>query len=133
MAKKKDWLKHAFAVDPPGAAEPTAEQQGPVDRVCREVVKRHMTTPALLALEALQPMNFVGSQAMHFFHPFVSVFTDTDGYRHFAAFLERRGSVEYLCRRIEEMEAECETTETPDESPTEPGDDDDGPPATDTD
>lgn len=133
--RKTAWFRHAFAVDPAGAAEPTADQQGPVDRICREIVKRHLTTPALITLEALQPMNYVGSQAMHFFQPFVSVFVNTDGYRHFAAFLERRGSVEYLCRRIEELEAECtsnekraaptDRTDSAEEAPTPASDGDD--------
>ena len=43
-----NWLKHAFAVDPPGPAEPTDAQRVPVDKICREIVPRHMTTPALL-------------------------------------------------------------------------------------
>ena len=101
------WLKHAFAVDPPGPAEPTPEQQAAVDKVCAEIVRRHLTTPALLFLEMSRPLNFLGAQALHFFAPFVSVLTDAEGHRHFAAFLERRGSVDYLCRRMEELEAEA--------------------------
>ena len=34
------WLKHAFAVDPPGPAEPTDEQRLAIDRVVEEVVRR---------------------------------------------------------------------------------------------
>ena len=100
------WLKHAFAVDPQGPVEPTEQQRTVVDRVCREVVRRGMVTPALMFLEVSRPLNYLGSQAMHFFAPIVSMATDVEGYEQFAAFLEQRGSIDYLWRRIEELEAE---------------------------
>ena len=102
------WLKHAFAVDPPGAAEPTEAQKTVVDRVCAEITRRHLTTPALIFLETFRPFNYLGPQALHFFHPFAASILNGYGYRHFAEFLERRGSVDYFCRRIEAMEAEYE-------------------------
>ena len=95
------WLKHAFAVDPPGPAEPTEAQKLAVDRVADEVVRRGLATPTLMALEMSRPLNFIGSQAMHFFTPFVSVFANTRGYRHFAEFLELRGAIPYICDAIE--------------------------------
>lgn len=111
------WLKHAFAVDPPGPAEPTPEQQPAVEKVCREIVRRHMTTPALVFLEMSRPLNYVGSQALHFFQPVISVLTDSAGPKHFAEFLERRGSIEYICRRIEDLEAEATAKENTAEMP----------------
>lgn len=101
------WLKHAFAVEKPGPVQPTPEQQSAVDAVCRQIVKRHLTTPTLAFLELSRPLNYIGSQAMHFFAPFLSVLTESQGHRHFAAFLEHRGSIEYLCQRIEELEADA--------------------------
>jgi len=106
MSRFRQALKNAFAVEPPGAAEPTLQQQEVLDRVCAEVVRRGMTTPALMFLEMSRPLNFLGSQAMHFFQPMVSAVVDATGYQQFAMFLERRGSVEYLCRRIEHFEQE---------------------------
>ena len=101
------WLKHAFAVEKAGTAEPTDEQKAAVERVCLEIVRRRLTTPALFALEMSRPLNYVGAQAMHFFAPFVGIFTDSAAHRHFAQFLENRGSVDYICRRIEALEADC--------------------------
>jgi hypothetical protein len=106
------WLKHAFAVDPPGPAEPTERQREIIDQLCREVVRRGMTTPALMALEMSRPLNYLGAQALVFLRPFIAAVTDADGHRHLAEFLEHRGSVEYLCRRIEELEANHERHET---------------------
>jgi len=102
-----EWLKHAFAIDPPGAAVPTARQAEVIDRICREVVRRRLTTPALMMLEMSRPLNFVTAQAIQFFDPMVAAVTDADGHREFAAFLEHRGSIDHFARRIEEMEAEA--------------------------
>ena len=102
-------LRHAFAVDPPGPAEPTEEEQVPVDWVCRQVARRRLTTAGLVALELTRPLNFVASQAMIFVSPVFWAFARKltfEQYNHFAAFLGRRGSIDYLTRRIEHFEAE---------------------------
>ena len=99
------WLKKAFAVEAPNGGELTDAQKAVVDKVCREVVKRHMTTPALIFLESFRPLNYIGSQVMYFFQPFISVILTSEAYQHFAEFLEQRNSVDYLCQRIEHFEA----------------------------
>jgi hypothetical protein len=98
------WLRHAFAVDPPGAKAPTKQQEEIVESVCTEITRRHLTTPALLFLEMFRPLNYLGSQVLHFFHPIATAVLDGDGYRRFAEFLEQRGSIDYLCGRIEALE-----------------------------
>jgi hypothetical protein len=108
------WLKNAFALDPPGPVEPTPQQQPIIDRICREIARRHLTTPGLIVLEMIRPLNYLGSQAMHFLEPAVwavlSKETHVD-YQQFALFLEHRGSMDYLCRRIEHFEHEFEQRE----------------------
>ena len=98
------WLKHAFAVEPAGAAEPTEPERAVVERLCAAIVRRRLTPAALVFLEMARPLNFLGAQVLHFFMPFLSAVTDTDGAKQFAAFLEKRGSIEYLTRRLEELE-----------------------------
>lgn len=105
------WLKHAFAVEKPGIAEPSQSQRPAVERICREIVRRRLSTPAIFGLEMAKPLNYLGAQSMHFFAPFISVFTDSDGHREFASYLERRGSIEYICRRIEQLEHESSERE----------------------
>ncbi len=103
----REKMKHAFAVDPPGPAEPTPQQQAAVDWFCRQVAKRHLTTPGLIALEMSRPLNFIAAQAMQFFSPGVWAIAQQqtyDQYKQFAAFLEQRGALEYLSRRIEHFE-----------------------------
>ncbi len=109
MGSVRTKLRHAFAVDPPGPAEPTPPQQAPVDWVCEQVVKRQLATPALFFLEMSRPLNYVGSQLGHVMAPGVWAIVRQltyERYKHFLAFLERRGSMEYLSQRIEYFEAE---------------------------
>ena len=114
------WLKrgfqHAFAVEPSGPAEPTDTQRPVVDLVCKEVARQRLGTPALMALEMSRPLNFVGANVLHFFQPMISAVVDGKGCSQFASFLERRGSIEYICRRIEHFERESDPS-----APTEHG------------
>ena len=98
------WLRHAFAIEPPGPAEPTTAQQAAVDKICLEINRRGMSTPALAFLETFRPLNLIAAQSMQFFSPLLSTITDSRVHTEFAAFLERRGSIEHICRRIEELE-----------------------------
>ncbi|MEE2908522.1 MAG: hypothetical protein VX527_11915 [Planctomycetota bacterium] len=100
----KDKMRHAFAVEKTEEIDPTEYQKQVVDKVCRAVVRRRMTVPALMALEMSRPLNFLASQVIHFFRPIVAVVLDTAGIEAFANFLEHRGSVEYLARRIDYWE-----------------------------
>ncbi len=105
---KQGW-RHAFAVDPPGPAEPTVFQRPAVDWVCIQIAKRHLSTPGLIFLEMTRPLNWLSAQAMHFTKPGAwAIMTDRgfEGYSRFAEYLERRGSMEYMEHRIEHFEAE---------------------------
>jgi hypothetical protein len=101
--KRGSGLRHAFAIDPAGPVEVSDTDRVVIDLVCREVVRRRLTMPALLALEMYRPFNYLSAQAMHFFEPIVSVVVDAEGYRAFSRFLEQRGSVDHLIGRIESM------------------------------
>ena len=108
MGAIRQKIKHAFAVDPPGPIEPTDQQKPAVDWVCDQIAKRRLTLPGLIFLEMSRPLNYLGSQVMHFTSPGVWAIAPKHiygGYTNFAKFLENRGSMEYMCRRIEEMEA----------------------------
>ena len=100
-----DWLKHAFAIDKPGPATPNNEQGAIVDRLCADVVRRRLTTPALLTLEMYRPLNYATAQLLHFLQPLVAIVADAGGYVQFTKFLEQRGSIDYICQRIEDAEA----------------------------
>ncbi|MBU0637230.1 MAG: hypothetical protein KKB50_00040 [Planctomycetes bacterium] len=99
----RDWLKNAFAVEPPEPASPSLAEQQLVDRLSAAIVRRHLTTPALLLGECSRPFHFVGSQLLICAAPLAEVVFCRDSYRVFARFLERRGSIAYICRRIEAL------------------------------
>jgi len=99
------WLKHAFAADD-GPLEPTPDQAALVDRLAREVVRRGMTVPALAFLEMSQPLNYVTSQAIHFFTPMIGAVANTNAHQLLADLLEHRGSIEYICQAIERVQRE---------------------------
>jgi hypothetical protein len=78
------------------------------------VARRHLTTPGLVALELARPLNYLIAQGMHFAEPGVWALAPPRvrrGYQHFASFLERRGSLDYMCRRIEELEQQYQEIE----------------------
>lgn len=101
------WLKHAFAVDPPGPVTPTEDQKRVVERLASEVVRRGLTAPALLFLESSRPLNYIGSQLLVFCAPFAEIIFKPADYRALTTFLEHRGSVEYTCRRIEALDQQA--------------------------
>jgi hypothetical protein len=121
-------LRHAFAIEDAASFQPTERERAIAEKLCREVVRRRMTTPAVLLLEMSRPLNYLGAQALHFFQPFGTVLVDPRAWETFAGFIERRGSVEYLCRLIEDLEAaRPEGTEsTNEQTPSEPAGTSDG-------
>ncbi len=103
------WLKHAFAVDEDGPAQPTPIQQVAVDWFCLQIARRRLTTPGLLLLEVFRPMNYIGSQLLHVSRPAVWSISTKKFYSSYVAlaeYLEKRGSFEYMHQRVEHFEAE---------------------------
>ena len=95
------WLKHAFAIDDSEISELTPEDQELVRKLCEQIVRRGLSVPALFLLETFRPLNYLSSQAIHFFSPFLSAITESNSHNRFAAFLEKRNSVDYLCSELE--------------------------------
>ncbi len=57
-------------------------------------------------LESITPLNFIGSQVLVFFHPFVTAFLNTRDYKEFQQMLEYRQSIPFMIEAIEAGEAE---------------------------
>jgi len=77
-----------------------------IEKVAKKVVQWHMAVPAILFIESVKPLNFIGSQILVFFSPIVqSIFTIVD-YDKFTAMMEDRRKVELFLREIEKQEAE---------------------------
>ena len=97
----REWLRNAFAID--RGFSPTEEELQLAERLCREIVRRELVLPALAFLEMSRPLNSLGAQAVHFFTPVLSTLFDGQQCRRMAEFLERRGSIDWLCAKLEEL------------------------------
>lgn len=116
MRKLMRSLRHAFAVEKESEFDPDERDRELLEIVCQEVVKRGMATPATLFLETTRPLNYLGSQTMAFFEPVVrAVLKHPDAWRRFSEILEHRGSIEYLCRRIEALDNARRSPSGPDD------------------
>jgi hypothetical protein len=81
------------------------DEERVLDKVAARVVRWKMTVPAILFLESVKPLNYIGSQTLVFFEPIVqSVFNFKD-YDSFQRAMERRENVERLMQKIEAADA----------------------------
>ena len=97
-------LRHAFAVQPED--QPLAiEDVQLLERIADVVVKRRMAAPATMFLESMGPMNFLGSQALHFLTPILDCAFNTKEVEQVARLLERRDTVIRLIAIIEAKSA----------------------------
>jgi hypothetical protein len=104
LAKVRVGLRHAFAVRP--ETEPLAiEDVQLLERIAEMVVKRGMAAPATMFLESMGPMNFLGSQALHFITPIIDCVLSAKEVEQVARLLERRDTVTRLIAIIEAKSA----------------------------
>jgi hypothetical protein len=81
------------------------EEDAVLEKVAKKVVQWQMAVPAIMFLESVKPLNFIGAQAMVFFEPIIqSIFTIKD-YNTFRVALERRENIENLLQKIEAQDA----------------------------
>ncbi|SPP66082.1 conserved hypothetical protein [Nitrospira lenta] len=93
-------LSHAFSTR--AEAETfTSEDLALLQRIADAVVQRRMAAPAVVFLESLGPMSFLGSQAMHFFAPIIELAFSAHEVSQVAALLERRDTTVRLVALIE--------------------------------
>ena len=98
------WLRHAFAIEKAGPPIPTSNQAAAIDAVCREIIRRQLTLPAQMVLESSAPLHFVTGQMIRFVEPFLGVALEPTEIREFATFIEKRGALEYISHRLEELQ-----------------------------
>ena len=103
----RDALRHAFAVEPAGPAEPSPEERAALDPFIAEVRRRGMVGPAVLFLESVSPLNNVGAQSLHFMQPFATAVLDPVRYATLSRYLERRGSIEWVVRELQRSREEA--------------------------
>ncbi len=100
LAKVRVGLRHAFAVWPESLPLAIEDVQL-LERIAEMVVKRGMAAPATMFLESMGPMNFLGSQALHFITPIIDCVLSAKEVEQVARLLERRDTVTRLIAIIE--------------------------------
>jgi len=93
-------LRHAFAVR--SDSQPLSiEEVELMERLAVAIVKRGMAAPATVFLESMGPMNFLGSQALHFLTPIIECAFNVRELEQVARLLERRDTIPRLIAIIE--------------------------------
>jgi hypothetical protein len=104
LAQLQAGFRHAFAVRP--ESQPLSiDDVELMERVADVIVKRGMAAPATVFLESMGPMNFLGSQALHFFTPIIECAFNVKEVEQVARLLERRDSIPRLIALIEAKSA----------------------------
>jgi len=99
-----DKVKYAFATEDESKQKFSEEEMGLLSKVADIVVRKRLTAPAMMFLESVRPLNFLGSQAMIFFQPIVSLVVSTKEVDLLAQILERRSSIPLFIELIEKRE-----------------------------
>ena len=75
-----------------------------LDRVADFVLRRKLGLPAILFLESVRPLHFIGAQALLFFEPFLNILLNGEKLRLFREAMEDKRYLDYLVERIENPE-----------------------------
>ena len=100
LAEIRAGLRHAFATQPDSMTF-SKEDEELMARVADAIVKRDMAAPATVFLESMGPMNFLGSQALHFLGPILECAFSVKDVEQVARLLERRDAIPRLIALIE--------------------------------
>ena len=102
-----EW-RHAFALN--SSEPPLPPEDGAIlDSIARAIVRRRLAAPALMLLESVRPLHFIGSQAFAFFEPLVSTVLPPEKCRRFRELTEHRQTIPALVDAIERLEAAGES------------------------
>ena len=98
-------LRYAFRVEEP--IPPLGEEDlAYLRKIADAIVRRRLEVPAILFLESVRPLNFIGNQVMVFLKPIVDVVIPVADYDRIMKLLERRETIGRLIELIEEAVAE---------------------------
>jgi len=100
IEKFRKGLRNAFSLESPYGPITDADRDL-LDRLAHAVVKRQMGTPAVLFLESVRPLNYLGSQAMVFLRPFLAGIFNPPDYDRLAEIMDRREGITALVDAIE--------------------------------
>ncbi|HHT9113868.1 MAG TPA: hypothetical protein ACFYD0_11155 [Candidatus Wunengus sp. YC65] len=98
-------FKHAFSTGTTKENEPLSEKElAVILKLVAVIQKRKLTLPAAMFLECAQPLNYIGSQMMVFFRPFLTFFFTPADYDIFQGILERREGIKRIIEELEKID-----------------------------
>ena len=98
----KQEFKHAFSIGTSHENTTLSEKElAVILKLVAVIQKRKLTLPATMFLECAQPLNYIGSQMMVFFRPFLTFFFTPAEYDIFQGVLERREGIKRIIEEIE--------------------------------
>jgi|YNPBryantNP2012_1023418.scaffolds.fasta_scaffold49346_1 hypothetical protein len=77
-----------------------------VERIAQRVVGTGMGMMAIVFLESLKPLSFIGSSILVFLRPIFNVFFNGEAYDRFIELVEDRNNIDHLVDRIEQLQDE---------------------------
>ncbi len=80
---------------------PEDEKDKFLEKLSEDIVQRRLGIPAIIFLESIKPLSFVGSQIMVMMNPFVQAIFNTKNFWMLTLILEKRENVECLIEKIE--------------------------------
>ena len=76
-----------------------------IEKIAKAVVSRQLTVPAIILLESVKPLSFLGNQLLIFANPVVSLIVQSKDYYRFVKMSEERENLEKLIVAIEDENA----------------------------
>jgi hypothetical protein len=105
------FFRGSTELPPPEQPSLPEEEMAVIEKVAKKTVEKGMTVPAILFLETVKPLNFIGSQVLVFFEPVVQSIFNFHDYDTLRSALEKRYSIEILLQRIEALDAVAQARE----------------------
>tara|TARA_B100000579_G_C22418626_1_gene659738 strand:- start:104 stop:373 length:270 start_codon:yes stop_codon:yes gene_type:complete len=75
-----------------------------IQRMAKRIYDSGLSVPAILFLDMMKYVSFLGSQAMVFFGPVLTVFIQSDPYYKMAELMQDKNNIELLLQEIEKLE-----------------------------
>jgi hypothetical protein len=104
----KKSISHAFMITD-GKENISEEDMALLNKLASFIVRRRLTVPAIMFLETVRPMNFVGSSLMNFFKPTMGHLLKRFEYDRLEKMLENRCTIELLVECIQQQSKSSES------------------------
>jgi len=72
-----------------------------IDKYAKKIVDKGLGTIAILAIDSVKPLSYIGSQVLYMFNPLLTMFPYFSDFDRVAELIEDKENVEYFLTRIE--------------------------------